>query len=442
MSEAKEGDPGGGGGNPLPPNLNSTDGNAVVMETTEARASSGAQNPDGNTASSGQKHLVLYKPGMRCDLYKLIVQLKPNLDPTPHSTNDRNQVYNFDDKKPKPLSARIRNIHSVDIDNLHPVCVRTQDPPWTLNIPDVEYLFNDKKINISSSECTQKFLKYLNEHSDFAPCFTDGSKCADSTSCAFVYENKPYKIKLNSICSVFTAEMFAIYFCLEHISKTYFRLKDKFIVFSDSKSALQCLLQPFPTNPICLNIRSLLLDLKFCHGIEILFTWIPSHHGISGNVLVDTAANEAHTTPDVNVQEVTADDIKSTFKRAPLTEWKNEWQATPVRNKLRYIKDNVKPWSSSNRHNRREEVVLSRLRIGHTSLTHGHLMEKKDPPQCSSCMVPLTVYHILSVCPMLEDHRKKVRLRSKCLKWMLSDSDDIASQVIRFLRISKLFNKM
>ncbi|KAI5694585.1 hypothetical protein M8J75_001643 [Diaphorina citri] len=89
MSEAKEGDPGGGGGNPLPPNLNSTDGNAVVMETTEARASSGAQNLDGNTASSGQKHLVLYKPGMRCDLYKLIVQLKPNLDPTPHSTNGK-----------------------------------------------------------------------------------------------------------------------------------------------------------------------------------------------------------------------------------------------------------------------------------------------------------------------------------------------------------------
>ncbi|KAI5727669.1 hypothetical protein M8J77_005465 [Diaphorina citri] len=355
---------------------------------------------------------------------------------------DRNQVYNFDDKKPKPLSARLRNIHSVNIDSLHPVCIKTQDPPWTLNIPEVEYLFNDKKINISSAECTQKFLKYLNERNDFAPCFTDGSKCTDSTSCAFVYENKPCKIKLNSICSVFTAEMFAIHFCLEHISKTYPRPKDKFIVFSDSKSALQCLLQPFPTNPICLNIRSLLLDLKFCHGIEILFTWIPSHHGISGNVLVDTAANEAHTTPDVNVQEVTADDIKSTFKRAPLAEWKNEWQATPITNKLRYIKDNVKPWSSSNRHNRREEVVLSRLRIGHTSLTHGHLMEKKDPPQCSSCMVPLTVYHILSVCPMLEDHRKKVRLRSKCLKWLLSDSDDIASQVIRFLRISKLFNKL
>ncbi|KAI5716119.1 hypothetical protein M8J76_001267 [Diaphorina citri] len=69
-------------------------------------------------------------------------------------------------------------------------------------------------------------------------------------------------------------------------------------------------------------------------------------------------------------------------------------------------------------------------------------MEKKDPPQSSSCMIPLTVYHILSVCPMLEDYRKKVRLRSKCLKWILSDNDDIASQVIRFLRISKLFNKM
>ncbi|KAL1447823.1 hypothetical protein WDU94_012328 [Cyamophila willieti] len=350
--------------------------------------------------------------------------------------------YNMNDKKPKPLAVRLRLIASFEIMNLRPVVLRTTDPPWILKVPEVEYLFTEKKGNISSTECNQKFLNYLNEHQDYAPCFTDGSKNIDSTACAFTYDNKPCRIKLNSSCSVFTAEMFAIYHCLEYISRADFRRKDNFVIFSDSKSAVQCLMQTFPKNPICLNIRSLLLDLEILHGVKVLFTWIPSHQGIAGNVLVDSAANEAHGTYDLNIKELTADDIQSAYKHIPETEWKCEWQDILLSNKLRRIKDNVKPWSSSNRHNRREEVVLSRLRIGHTSLTHGHLMEKKDPPLCSSCMVPLTVYHILSVCPMLEDYRKKVRLRSKCLKWMLSNSDNVASQVIRFLRVTKLFNKI
>ncbi|KAI5713970.1 hypothetical protein M8J76_008811 [Diaphorina citri] len=100
MSEAKEGDPGGGGGNPLPPNLNSTDGNAVVMETTEARASSGAQNLDGNTASSGQKHLVLYKPGMRFD-----VLTEENSDEV--RSNNRN---NYNTQYP-PLPSNVPTNH-------------------------------------------------------------------------------------------------------------------------------------------------------------------------------------------------------------------------------------------------------------------------------------------------------------------------------------------
>jgi kelch-like protein 2/3 len=47
---------------------------------------------------------------------------------------------------------------------------------------------------------------------------------------------------------------------------------------------------------------------------------------------------------------------------------------------------------------RREEVVLHRARIGHTHLTHVHLLKNEDQPECIPCGEPLTVEHILLHC--------------------------------------------
>ena len=47
---------------------------------------------------------------------------------------------------------------------------------------------------------------------------------------------------------------------------------------------------------------------------------------------------------------------------------------------------------------RREEVVLTRLRIGHTRLTHSYVLEREDQPLCISCNEPSTVKHFLIDC--------------------------------------------
>ena len=56
---------------------------------------------------------------------------------------------------------------------------------------------------------------------------------------------------------------------------------------------------------------------------------------------------------------------------------------------------------------RRDEVILCRLRIGHTRLTHGFLMSRDNPPFCDDCLVQLTVRHIMVECPSFLDERKK-----------------------------------
>jgi len=47
---------------------------------------------------------------------------------------------------------------------------------------------------------------------------------------------------------------------------------------------------------------------------------------------------------------------------------------------------------------RRDEIIIHRLRIGHTYLTHGHLLRGETPPRCLACQVDLTVKHVLLHC--------------------------------------------
>jgi len=47
---------------------------------------------------------------------------------------------------------------------------------------------------------------------------------------------------------------------------------------------------------------------------------------------------------------------------------------------------------------RRDAVLINRLRIGHTRLTHSYLLSGHDQPVCSACQSPLTVKHFLIEC--------------------------------------------
>ena len=47
---------------------------------------------------------------------------------------------------------------------------------------------------------------------------------------------------------------------------------------------------------------------------------------------------------------------------------------------------------------RQVEILLFRLHIGHTSLTHSHQMNSEDVPKCVACDCDLTANHILIEC--------------------------------------------
>ena len=47
---------------------------------------------------------------------------------------------------------------------------------------------------------------------------------------------------------------------------------------------------------------------------------------------------------------------------------------------------------------RKEEVVLSQLRIGHTYFPHSYILHQEDPPECTACQEIYSVRHVLIDC--------------------------------------------
>ena len=67
-------------------------------------------------------------------------------------------------------------------------------------------------------------------------------------------------------------------------------------------------------------------------------------------------------------------------------------------NKLKEIEPRVNNHRSSPKLSRREEIVLTRLRIGHTRITHSYLFNREVQPFCFGCNTPFTVKHVLLDC--------------------------------------------
>ena len=82
--------------------------------------------------------------------------------------------------------------------------------------------------------------------------------------------------------------------------------------------------------------------------------------------------------------------------------------------------------------------MLSRLRIGHTRLTHQFILEGGSAPVCDRCDVVLSVEHILVHCSRYIDQRQRFHLDGKCLAAILDDGADIHA-LVGFLKCIKLF---
>ena len=65
--------------------------------------------------------------------------------------------------------------------------------------------------------------------------------------------------------------------------------------------------------------------------------------------------------------------------------WQQSWtDPTNQNNKLVSIKPGLGEWLPGLRTNRREEIILARLCIGHSYITHSYLLKGEEGPQCNN----------------------------------------------------------
>ena len=69
-----------------------------------------------------------------------------------------------------------------------------------------------------------------------------------------------------------------------------------------------------------------------------------------------------------------------------------------------YLRLSIVPFSYGQ--NRKEQVVLTRCRIGHSRLTHSYLLNNEERPECIPCNSNFSLKYVLIECVVVADVRQ------------------------------------
>lgn len=265
------------------------------------------------------------------------------------------------------------------------------------------------------------YRKLISEkYTDYSKFFTDGSKGKGRTGYGVFSENMELCGRINDECSVYSAEIMAVCTAIRNIKS-----KEKTVIFSDSASTLRALETGSSRNPWIQACE------YACQGKNISFVWVPGHAGISGNEVADSLANKGRSS-DLVYEKLTRHDANKFVEKKTWEAWQDEWSSSNPGTQLNKIKNNVKKWTD--RANQYEQRIMTRIRIGHTKLTHSYLLSPyQDAPRCTKCFDILTIEHILLKCHTLKNLRKKYQISGN-LKNILKNNSIQEEKIINFVK--------
>ena len=266
----------------------------------------------------------------------------------------------------------------------------------------------EKKGTMSDVQVQGEFNSLRAEYVDYAFIYTDGSKTEEGVGCAYIHGNRSDGFKLPDHCSIFTAEAVAIYKALTYVHENHVH---KCVICTDSLSVFTALQSPSSTHPTVTDIQEVTHRL-ITAGSEIIILWIPGHCGIKGNESADAQARGAVQSDHMNEVDMGPKEYYPILKLAMRNLFDKQWREYNPNTTLKAIKDKTGNWDSCRRNNRRQEIVLCRMRLGHTRYTHGHLLDRESRPECDHCDCPQSIHHLLVECPELATQRQP--LESLC----------------------------
>jgi len=316
-------------------------------------------------------------------------------------------------------------------------------PTWKIEPPDVNlHLASYKKGETSCVAFQQLFGQLVQqEYSNAEHIYTDGSKFNDTVGAAVVYGDIVRRSALPREASIYTAEKHAIHMAGKLVMER--DIQGHYVIFSDSLSTLTCIRKLEYKDTLIRKLQHDFYQMKQS-GIVVSLCWIPGHVGIRGNNAVDDEAKRAARNLAANniFFSIPYTDFYPIIEKGIRDLWYAQWQRSNA--KLKSIKNMLGPWKC--RKSRSEQVKINRLRIGHTAITHGYLMDNTaapGPPICELCQQTiLTVKHILVDCVNLEDLRERYFGRRIVNIGDLLSDDCINEGIFNFLRHINVYSQL
>ena len=170
-----------------------------------------------------------------------------------------------------------------------------------------------------------KLLEVKEQYYTHEEIYRDGSKDGDKVASAAILDGELYQFRLPNNSCVFFAELKAIDLALNHFEQdAYWR----YIIYIDSLSAMQALEGETTDNPLIVSLLEKLSRL--CERADIVFCWLPSHVGISGNEEADKAAKDALSV-DVLPFKVPFTDFKPLINNFTQNVWQQSGVIQPIK---------------------------------------------------------------------------------------------------------------
>ena len=336
----------------------------------------------------------------------------------------------------KPLGLRVQpHIEAANLDLQQIAKTELVDiPPWKLFTPSIclDLAQNEKSVT-DPATYRSDFLELKDKYPSHVSFYTDGSKDGDRVAAAAVCRQYSLSTRLPSHASIYTAELRAIILALDVMGKSN---KKKFMLFSDSLSCLQAVQHAKLDHPMLIQILTKLSTLHDDH-FDIILCWVPGHMGFSGNERADQLAKQALNS-EIEPCPIPYTDLRQTICQYVRHLWQESW-TTFTSNKLFSIQPELGLWQPNRDLPRRDQVVLTRCRIGHSHYTHSFLLKAEPLPECVFCFCPMTIQHLLLECGDLVLVRRQFYDVTS-----LRDLFDTVSQnrLLQFLKDADLYSRL
>uniref|UniRef100_A0A1Y1LD70 Uncharacterized protein n=1 Tax=Photinus pyralis TaxID=7054 RepID=A0A1Y1LD70_PHOPY len=269
---------------------------------------------------------------------------------------------------------------------------------WEIQPAILNYIRATHRGNIQET-----FERYKIRHMEYNFIYTTIWHSLTSVWCANYANEEVKKWQLPNECSKLTASLISILKALETCEED---AKGKYIICSTYESGIKQLSQTLPTNALVLAILEKITNLKN-KDIRIKMLYTPMQLNTYEMKAVEQpiqAASKQNNKLGTIEKIYLIDDVIASIKRKIKAKWQNLWEDS--NSQMKEIVPDVTNIPRNEHLRKRDQIIWTRLAIGHTRITHSHLLLGRNRPRCPQCGEILSVRHVLQECQALQTYRQ------------------------------------